>query len=51
MNNVINLKTSRINFPNDLISFKEFAEKHNMKIGYLYKLQKLGQFSRYKRGV
>lgn len=51
MNNVINLKTSRINFPNDLISFKEFAEKHNMKIGYLYKLQKLGQFPRYKRGV
>lgn len=55
-NNVIFLKETaaqedEITTPKDLLSFKEFAEKHNMKISYLYKLQKAGKFERHKRGV
>ena len=37
--------------PNDLISFKDFAQKYGMKSGYLYKLRAKGKFKRYKRGV
>lgn len=49
--NVINFKKSKIESLEDLISFKDFAQKHSMKVGFLYKLQKQGKFSRYKRGV
>lgn len=51
MNNVINLTKSKIKIPNDLISFKDFALKYDMKVGYLYKLCRKGQISRHKRGV
>ena len=50
-NNVINFARDKKVFPQDLISFKGFAEKHDMKIGYLYKLYSRGLISRYKRGV
>lgn len=52
--NVINIRGVRrieCKTPDDLLSFKEFAEKHNMKIGYLYKLYSRGKFERHKRGV
>lgn len=48
MNNVINLMKDR---PDDLISFRGFAEKYDMKVGYLYKLYRRGLISRHKRGV
>lgn len=51
MNNVINFKKSKIEFPEDLISFKGFADKHKMKVGYLYKLWRKGYIKRHKRGV
>lgn len=51
MNNVINLNKSKIEIPNDLMSFKGFALKHNMNIGYLYKLFYGNKIKRYKRGV
>lgn len=50
-NNVINFEKSNKNFPEDLISFKDFALKYDMKVGYLYKLYSKGQISRHKRGV
>ncbi len=50
-NNVINFKKSKIDFPKDLINFKDFALKYDMKVGYLYKLCSKGQIRRYKRGV
>lgn len=48
-NNVICLIKGKT--PKDLISFKDFACKYNMKKGYLYKLYSAGKFKRYKRGV
>lgn len=48
-NNVIDINKNAI--PNDLISFKDFAEKHCMKKGYLYKLYAIGKIKRYKRGI
>lgn len=50
-NNVINLNKSKIEVPNDLISIKDFANKYDMKIGYLYKLHSAGKIQRYKRGI
>lgn len=52
-NNVIKFSRERlvIKTPDDLMSFKDFALKHQMKIGYLYKLHSKGFISRYKRGV
>ena len=50
-NNVIRLEKSKNIIPNDLISFKGFAEKYDMKVGYLYKLCSKGQIHRHKRGV
>lgn len=35
--NVINLKTSKIDFPNDLMTFKEVYEKYKIKYCTLYK--------------
>ena len=53
-NNVINFE--RLNFkkpktPVDLLSIKEFAKKHEMKQGTLYKLAERGSIPRYKRGI
>ena len=53
-NNVINFlrfKTKISKTPNDLVSFKEFALKHDMKQGTLYKLAERGSILRYKRGI
>jgi len=52
-NNVINFTRERLEIqtPNDLMSFKDFALKHQMKLGYLYKLREKGAIKRYKRGV
>ena len=50
-NNVINFSKGKIEIPKDLISFKEFALKYDMKVGYLYKLCSKGQINRHKRGV
>ncbi len=52
MENVIRMDR-RVNetIPNDLMLFREFAEKYDMKVGYLYKLQRKGAIQRYKRGM
>ncbi len=53
-NNVINFsrfKSKESKTPNDLLSFKEFARKHSMKQGYLYKLAERKKINRYKRGI
>lgn len=52
-NNVIKFSRSNLGLrtPDDLMSVKAFALKHDMKIGYLYKLQTKGIIKRYKRGV
>lgn len=49
-NNVISFNKEVVT-PNDLLSVREFALKHNMKISYLYKLFERGKIKRYKRGV
>ena len=37
-NNVVELKSlSQVNFPNDLMTFKELEKKHGFKYSYLYK--------------
>ena len=37
-NNVVQLKSlSQVNFPNDLMTFKELETKHGFKYSYLYK--------------
>lgn len=50
MNNVISMNR-RETIPNDLMTFKEFADKYGMKVGYLYKLQRRGEIQRHKRGL
>lgn len=52
-NNVISFTREKVDFktPDDLMSFKDFALKHQMKLGYLYKLREKGEIKRYKRGV
>lgn len=51
MNNVINFNKGKLEIPNDLMSFKDFALKHGMNIGYLYKLYYGEKIKRYKRGI
>lgn len=51
MNNVINFEKNKNAIPTDLISFKDFANKYEMKVGYLYKLCRKGDICRHKRGV
>lgn len=48
-NNIV--KFYNVRTPADLLSIKEFAEKHSMKTKYLYKQCSLGKIKRYKRGV
>ena len=52
MENVIRMDR-RVNeiIPSDLMTFREFADKYNMKVGYLYKLQRNGAIQRHKRGM
>ncbi len=51
MNNVINLhKESKIEFPDDLMTFTSFADKHDTSKSYLYKLYYAGKIKRYKKG-
>lgn len=50
MNNVINFKKSKIEDPDDLMTFKKFAQKHGTSTSYLYKLFYAGKITRHKRG-
>lgn len=50
MNNVINLNKSKIEIPNDLMTFKDFADKYGTSLSYLYKLYYAHKLKRYKRG-
>lgn len=50
MNNVINLNKSKIEIPNDLMTFKDFADKYGTSPSYLYKLYYAGKINRHKRG-
>ena len=51
MNNVINLNKSKIEIPNDLMTFKEIESKYKIKYSTLYKYTKtLKEISVYTRG-
>lgn len=50
MNNVINLKKSKSENPDDLMTFKAFADKYGTSPSYLYKLYYAGKIQRHKRG-
>lgn len=48
MSNVVNIN-KRV-APDDLMTFKEFAQKYGTCTSYLYKLFYAGKISRHKRG-
>lgn len=51
MNNVITLKESKLEIPNDLMTFKEVGLKYKIKYSTLYKYTKtLNEISVYTRG-
>lgn len=50
MNNVINFKESKVELPDDLITFAGFADKHGTSKSYLYKLYYAGKIKRHKKG-
>nr|DAO24394.1 MAG TPA: excisionase [Caudoviricetes sp.] len=51
MNNVINLNKSKIEIPNDLMTFKEVGLKYKIKYPTLYKYTKtLNEIPVYTRG-
>lgn len=48
MQNVISFRKDVKLTPDDLMSFKEFSEKHSCSLKFLYRLKNI---KRYKRGI
>ncbi len=48
MSNIVQINKNET--PNDLMTFKEFAEKYGLCTSYLYKLFYAGKIKRHKRG-
>lgn len=50
-NKVINFSQRSIATPDDLMSFKDFAEKHGFKESTVRKYERLGYYHRWDRGT